>query len=249
MFPAPLLAAGFLLTYMLVKSNEDKPAQPPPVVPNTVPPPVVQEPVTDEVTKKRKRESEDLVYSKRFTGDGDKKEDTKNVSDKKNIDADKKKIDAAKMDQFVLIRDKIFFYRVRADGRCLFRAIVAALHYMQGNVVEMLLPEQTKKADDLRKQIVTFMINNPDKFENTHEEGECLEEYCEEMMEPMTHGTYSEVCAFHFMKGMQVEVYHLENDSLKIMHCINDHCKAGVDDVIRLFYNGKDHWDMLYVTE
>ena len=47
---------------------------------------------------------------------------------------------------------------------------------------------------------------------------------------------------------MQVEVYHLENDSLKIMHCIKDHCKAGVDDVIRLFYNGKDHWDMLHFT-
>jgi len=249
MFPLPLLAAGFFLTYMLVKSNEDKPnpVQPPPVMPNPVqPPPVVQEPVTDEVTKKRKRESEDLVYSKRFTGDGDKKEDTKNVSDKKNIE---KKILDAKCDQFVEISDKMFFYRVRGDGKCLFRAIVAALHYMQDNVADMLLPEQTKKADDLRKQIVTFMLNNPDKFENTPEEGECLEDYCEEMMEPKTYGTYSEVCAFHFMKGMQVEVYHLENDSLKIMHCIKDHCKAGVDDVIRLFYNDKDHWDMLYVTE
>jgi hypothetical protein len=247
MIPVPLWAAGFLLTYMIVKSNEDKPVQPSP--------PVVQEPVTDEVTKKRKR-AEDLVYSTGFTGDGDKKQDTKNDPDKKKIDVDKKKIDVdkkkidnAKMDQFVEISDKMFFYRVRADGRCLFRAIVAALYYMQGNEVEMLLSEQTKQADDLRKQIVTFMINNADKFENTHEEGECLEEYCEEMMEPKTHGTYSEVCAFHFMKGMQVEVYHLENDSLKIMHCINDHCKAGVDDVIRLFYNGKDHWDMLYVTE
>jgi hypothetical protein len=33
------------------------------------------------------------------------------------------------------------------------------------------------------------------------------------------------------------------------MQSINEHCKDGVNDVVRLFYNGKDHWDMLYVTE
>jgi hypothetical protein len=240
MFPTPLLVAGFLLTYMLVKSNEDKPAQPPAVVPNPAPPSVVQEPVTDEVTKKRKRESEDLVYSTRFTGDGDKKEDTENVSDKK-------KIDTAKMDEFVFIRDKIYFYRVRGGGKCLFRAIVAAQHYMQDNVVE--LSDQTTKANDLRQKIVTFMFNNPGKFQNALEKDESFNKYCKEMMNLNAMGGHTEVCAFHIMTGIQIDVYHLENETLTIMQSINEHCKDGVNDVVRLFYNGKDHWDMLYVTE
>jgi hypothetical protein len=241
----PLLAAGLLLTYMLVKSNEDKsnPVQPPPVV---------QEPVTDEATRKRKRDSEtsgsgkvrktDLVYSAGFTADDGDDDVIETVPDKK-------KIDAAKMDEFVFIRDKIYFYRVKGDGKCLFRAIVAALYYMQGNVVDMLLPEQTTKANDLRKQIVTYMENNPEKFENALEKDESFKKYCDEMMNLNAMGGHTEVCAFHIMTGIQIDVYHLENETLTIMQSINEHCKDGVKDVVRLFYNDKDHWDMLYVTE
>jgi hypothetical protein len=248
MIPPPLLAAGLLLTYMLVKSNEDKsnPVQPPPVVPNPVqPPPVV-------ATKKRaletspeaseKKKKTDLVYSAGFTADDGDDDVIETVPDKK-------KIDAAKMDEFVFIRDKIYFYRVKSDGKCLFRAIVAAMYYMQGNVVDMLLPEQTTKANDLRKQIVTFMFNNPEKFENALEKDESFKKYCDEMMNLNAMGGHTEVCAFHIMTGIQIDVYHLENETLTIMQSINEHCKDGVKDVVRLFYNGKDHWDMLYVTE
>jgi hypothetical protein len=227
----------------------DPTVKPTPAVLDSVKTPLTNKRKTEDKdhTKKRRR-TRDLVHAKNFDSSSDEEEEDPPNKEPvaKAPGMVKKIINTAKCDEFVKIDENKYFYNVRGDGKCLFRAIVAALYYIQGNVVEMLLPEQTKKADDLRKQIVTFMLNNPDKFENTPEEGECLEDYCEEMMEPKTYGTYSEVCAFHFMTGMQVEVYHLENDSLKIMHCINDHCKAGVDDVIRLFYNGKDHWDMLY---
>jgi hypothetical protein len=229
---------------MLVKSNEDKsnPVQPPPVV--TTKKRALE--TSPEASEKKKKT--DLVYSAGFTADDDEKEDTENVPDKKN-DADKKKIGAAKMDEFFFIRDKIYFYRVKSDGKCLFRAIVAALYYMQGNVVDLLLTEQTTKANDLRKQIVTFMFNNPEKFENAPEKDESFKKYCNEMMNLNAMGGHTEVCAFHIMTGMQIDVYHLENETLTIMQSINEHCKDDVKDVVRLFYNGKDHWDMLYVTK
>jgi hypothetical protein len=236
MIPLPLLAAGLLLTYMLVKSNEDKPnpVQPPPVV-STKKRALETSPEASEKKKKT-----DLVYSAGFTADD--KEDNENVTDKK-------KIDAAKMDEFVFIRDKIYFYRVKSDGKCLFRAIVAALYYMQGNVIDLLLKDETMKANDLRTQIVTFMLNNPEKFENAPEKDESFKKYCNEMMNLNAMGGHTEVCAFHIMTGIQIDVYHLENETLTIMQSINEHCKDDVKDVVRLFYNDEDHWDMLYVTE
>jgi hypothetical protein len=247
---------GVGLGVVLYKLSQETPETPDPTVKPTPAvtdsgkaPPTQKRKTEDEDHTKKRRRTRDLVHAKSFDSSDEEEEDPPNKEPvAKAPGMIKKIINTAKNNEFVKIDENKYFSSVRGDGKCLFRAIVAALYYIQGNVVEMLLPEQTKKANDLRKQIVTFMLNNPDKFENTPEEGECLEEYCEEMMEPKTYGTYSEVCAFHFMTGMQVEVYHLENDSLKIMHCIKDHCKADVDDVIRLLYNGKDHWDMLYFT-
>jgi hypothetical protein len=246
MIPPPLLVAGGYLLYKLVENVDTKKRALEKASPETSEKKAA--PKTSE--KKQKTEvDQDLVYSARFTADDDEKEDNENVPDKKKIDTDKKKIDAAKMDQFVFIRDKIYFYRVKGDGKCLFRAIVAALYYMQDNVVDLLLSEQTTKANDLRKQIVTFMFNNPEKFENAPEKDESFKKYCDEMMNLNAMGGHTEVCAFHIMTGIQIDVYHLENETLTIMQSINEHCKDDVKDVVRLFYNGKDHWDMLYVTE
>lgn len=226
-------------------SPEPKPEPKPAVLDSGKTPLTNKRKTEDKDHTKKKRKTRDLVHAKNFDSSSDEEEEDPPNKEPvaKAPGMVKKIINTAKNNEFVKIDEKKYFYSVRADGRCLFRAIVAAMHFLNS---EEKLDEETEKADDLRNQIVTFMLNNPDKFGNTPEESECLEEYCEEMMMPKTHGRYSEVCAFHFMKGMQVEVYHLENDSLKIMHCINDHCKPGVDDVIRLFYNGKDHWDMLY---
>jgi hypothetical protein len=244
---------GVGLGGVLYKLSQETPETPDPTVKPTpavtdsgTAPPTKKHKTEDKDHTKKRRRTRDLVHAKSFDSSDEEEEDPPNeepVDKKPGIN--EKIIKTAKCNDFLQISDKIYFYRVWGGGKCLFRAIVAALHFLTS---AEKLEQETKKADDLRKQIVTFMINNPEKFENTPEEGECLEKYCEEMMDPKTYGTYSEVCAFHFMTGMQVEVYHLENDSLKIMHCIKDHCKAGVDDVIRLFYNGKDHWDMLHFT-
>jgi hypothetical protein len=263
MFPGPLLVAGFLLTYVLVKSNEDKsnPVQSPPVVPNPVkPPPVVATKkraleTSPEASEKKKKTEVDLVHCTRFTtADDDAVEVTPVVvtvddvnKDNNPIVIDKSKILKAKCDQFVQISDNMFFYRVRRDGKCLFRAIVAAMYYMQDNVVE--LSDSTTKANDLRQKIVSFMLDNPKKFENAVTDAESLKKYCEDMMEPNEWGGFSEVFAIHVMTGMQVDIYHLVNDSLTIFESFKDHGKAGVKDVIRLFYNGKDHWDMIYMTQ
>jgi len=220
--------------------------EPKPAVPDSGKAPPTKKRKTEDMdhTKKR-RKTRDLVHAKNFDSSSDEEEEDppKEEPVAKAPGMVKKIIDTAKCDEFVEISDKIYFYRVRGDGKCLFRAIVAALHFLTS---AEKLEQETKKADNLRKQIVTFMLNNPEKFENAIADAESLEKYCKDMMKPKEWGSFSEVFAIHVMTGIQVDMYHLENDSLKIMQSFKNQCKAGVDDVIRLFYNGKDHWDMLY---
>jgi hypothetical protein len=227
---------------------QPKPEPKPAVLDSGKAPPTKKRKARDEDHTKKRRKTRDLVHAKNFDSSSDEEEEDPPNKEPvaKAPGMVKKIIDTAKCDEFVEISDKIYFYRVRGDGKCLFRAIVAALHFLTSADE---LDDEVKKANDLREQIVTFMLKNPEKFENGITDAESLKKYCDKMMKPLAWGSYTEVCAFHFMTGIQVDIYHLKNDSLTIMHSIKDHCKTGVDDVIRLFYNGIDHWDMIYMIE
>jgi hypothetical protein len=252
-----VLGVGFVVGAYNLSTNETPNTVQPKPEPKPEPKPAVLDSGKTPLTNKRKtedkdhtkkrRKTRDLVHARSFDSSSDEEEEDppneEPVDKKPGIN--EKIIKTAKCNDFVEISDKIYFYRVRADGRCLFRAIVAALHFLTS---DEKLEQETKKADNLRKNIVTFMLNNPEKFENAITDAESLEKYCEDMMKPNEWGGFSELFAIHVMTGMQVDMYHLENDSLTIMQSYNNHCNSGVDDVIRLFYNGKDHWDMLYFT-
>jgi hypothetical protein len=245
---------GVGLGVVLYKLSQEAPKTPDPTVKPTpavtdsgTAPPTKKRKARDEDHTKKRRRTRDLVHAKNFDSSSDEEEEDPPNKEPvaKAPGMVKKIIDTAKCDEFVEISDKIYFYRVRGDGKCLFRAIVAALHFLTSTEE---LDDEVKKANDLREQIVTFMLNNPEKFENAITDAESLKKYCKDMMKPKEWGGFSEVFAIHLMTGIQVDMYHLENDSLAIMQSFNNHCKAGVDDVIRLFYNGKDHWNMLYFT-
>jgi len=247
-----VLVMGVGLGAVLYKLSQEAPKTPDPTVkPTPAVPDSGKAPLTnkrkteDKDHTKKKRRTRDLVHAKNFDSSSDEEEEDppKEEPVDKKPGINEKFIKTAKCDEFVQISDKIYFYRVRADGKCLFRAIVAALHFL---ISAEKLEQETKKADNLRKNIVTFMLNNPEKFENAIADAESLEKYCEDMIKPNEWGSFSEVFAIHVMTGMQVDMYHLENDSLTIFQSFSNHCKAGVDDVIRLFYNGNDHWNMLY---
>ena len=136
--------------------------------------------------------------------------------------------------------------QIAGDGRCLFRSIARAMAVIDNPWEPMSAEQEKQKADALRALAhKTISVDRKTWFESKGVIEGNFKEYCRQMKEPHFFGGEAELVALSgsLQRAITVFMPDMQGGFRSIAEYGTEH--SGNGKLIRVLYNGKNHYDCL----